>query len=159
MLMAPFNCMQVLLRSLPAPPVQRRLYFNTIVACRRRLAKRWEQTPVAKLFTLDDEWSMLLQRAQAVRVGDEAIGRSERHCARMHAYAHHGALTSSSPQVRVREAILQRGLQLHDAFLMFDYDRNGLLSLAEVYGALEWLQVSAARWALMTSDCHATRRA
>jgi hypothetical protein len=93
MLMAPFNCMQVLLRSLPAPPVQRRLYFNTIVACRRRLAKRWEQTPVAKLFTLDDEWSMLLQRAQAVRVGDEAIGRSERHCARMHAYAHHGALT------------------------------------------------------------------
>ena len=56
----------------------------------------------------------------------------------------------------MREAILQRGLPLHDAFLMFDYDRNGLLSLAEVYGALEWLQVSAARWALMTSDCHAT---
>ena len=78
MLMPPFNCLQVLLRSLPAPPVQRRLYFNTIVACRRRLAKRWEQTPVAKLFTLDDEWSMLLQRALAVRVGT-------RHCARMHA--------------------------------------------------------------------------
>ena len=72
-----FNCLQVLLRSLPAPPVQRRLYFNTIVACRRRLAKRWEQTPVAKLFMLEDEWSMLLQRAQAVRVGTEAIGRGE----------------------------------------------------------------------------------
>ena len=51
----------------------------------------------------------------------------------------------------MREAILQRGLQLHDAFLMFDYDRNGLLSLAEVYGALEWLQVRAARWALIVT--------
>ena len=32
---------------------------------RRRLAKRWEQTPLAKLFTHEDEWSMLKQRAQA----------------------------------------------------------------------------------------------
>ena len=43
--------------------------------------------------------------------------------------------------VRVREAIKARGLLLHDAFLKFDYDRNGLLSLAEVYGALEWLGI------------------
>ena len=98
----------LLLRSIPAPPAQRRLFFKVVTACRRRLAKRWEQTPLAKLFTLEDEWSMLKQRAQAVRV---------------------------------REAIKARGLLLHDAFLKFDYDRNGHLSLAEMYGALEWLQV------------------
>ena len=100
--------LNVLLRSLPAQPMQRRLFFSMVVACRRRLAKRWEQTPLAKLFTLEDEWSMLAQRAQAVRV---------------------------------REAIRARGLLLHDAFLKFDYDRNGLLSPGEVYGALEWLEV------------------
>merc|ERR1712185_363299 len=100
--------LNVLLRSIPAPPAARRLFFSMAVACRRRLAKRWEQTPLAKLFTLEDEWSMLAQRAQAVRV---------------------------------REAIRAKGLLLHDAFLKFDYDRNGLLSLGEVYGALEWLRI------------------
>ena len=100
--------LNVLLRSIPAPPMARRLFFSMAVACRRRLAKRWEQTPLAKLFTLEDEWAMLAQRAQAVRV---------------------------------REAIRARGLLLHDAFLKFDYDRNGLLSLGEVYGALEWLRI------------------
>ena len=100
--------LNVLLRSIHAPPAQRRLFFQMAVACRRRLAKRWEQTPLAKLFTLQDEWSMLKQRAQAVRV---------------------------------REAIKARGLLLHDAFQKFDYDRNGLLSLAEVYGALDWLEI------------------
>ena len=100
--------LNVLLRSLPVQPMQRRLFFSTVVACRRRLLKRWEQTPLAKLFTLEDEWSMLAQRAQAVRV---------------------------------REAIKARGLLLHDAFQKFDYDRNGLLSLAEVYGALDWLEI------------------
>merc|ERR1719324_1050928 len=43
--------------------------------------------------------------------------------------------------VRVREAIRARGLALHDAFVLFDYDRNGLLDLAEVFGALSWLGV------------------
>ena len=100
--------LNTLLRSIPAPPTARRLFFSAVVACRRRLKKAWQQTPLAKLFTLEDEWSMLKQRAQAVRV---------------------------------REAIKARGLLLHDAFLKFDYDRNGLLSLGEVYGALEWLQV------------------
>ena len=28
------------------------------------LTKAWEQTPLAKLFTLEDEWSMLKLRAQ-----------------------------------------------------------------------------------------------
>ena len=28
------------------------------------LLKAWEQTPLAKLFTLEDEWSMLKLRAQ-----------------------------------------------------------------------------------------------
>ena len=98
--------LNALLRSLPAPPAARRLFFATVVACRRRLAKRWEQTPLAKLFTLEDEWSLL--KLEAMRV-------------------------------HVRAAIRRRGLLLHDAFLLFDQDDDGLLSLTEVCAALTWL--------------------
>jgi len=58
----------VLLREIPEVPLSRRFFFTAMVACRRRLAKRWEQTPLAKLFTLEDQWSLLKQRAQAVRM-------------------------------------------------------------------------------------------
>jgi hypothetical protein len=51
--------LNVLLRSLPAQPMQRRLFFSTVVACRRRLPKRWEQTPLAKLFTLEVRRALL----------------------------------------------------------------------------------------------------
>jgi hypothetical protein len=100
--------LNVLLRSIPAKPVTRRLFFAMVVACRRRLRKNWEATPLAKLFTLEDEWSMLKLRAQVART---------------------------------REAIRKRGLLLHDAFLKFDYSRTGMLTLAEVYGAFEWLRI------------------
>ena len=98
----------ILLREIPAKALMRRFFFTAMVACRRRMAKRWEQTPLAKLFTFEDQWGMLQQRAQTVRM---------------------------------REAIKKRGLLLHDAFQKFDWDRSGYLSMGEIYGALEWLQL------------------
>merc|ERR1719421_160274 len=56
--------LNVLLRSLPAPPAARRLFFSMVVAWRRRLAKRWEQTPLARLFALEDEWALFKLEAQ-----------------------------------------------------------------------------------------------
>jgi len=100
--------LQLLLRSLPVSPAERRLFFSSVVGCRRRLAKRWEQTPLAKLFMIEDDWAMMMARALGVRV---------------------------------RAAISARGLMLHDAFLAFDADRNGMLDLAEVYGAIHWLGI------------------
>lgn len=41
--------------------------------------------------------------------------------------------------MRVREGIKQLGLLLYDAFNKFDYDKNGLLSPAEVWGAFDFL--------------------
>ena len=52
-----------LLHVLPVQPAQRRLFFSAHVACRRRLAKRWQETSLAKLFTLDDEFVLLFQRS------------------------------------------------------------------------------------------------
>ena len=60
--------LNVILRSIPELPMRRCLFFKLTIACRRRLFKDWRGTALAKLFTLEDEWSMLKQRAQAVRL-------------------------------------------------------------------------------------------
>jgi len=58
----------ILLRSIPELPGKRRLFFTNMIGCRRRLKKEWKDTPLAKLFYLEDEWSMLKERAHAVRL-------------------------------------------------------------------------------------------
>lgn len=69
---------------------------------------QWQDTPLAKVFTVPDEWVMLKQKSQAVFV---------------------------------REALKAKNLSLWEAFTAFDNDNNGLLSPAEFYGALLWLNV------------------
>jgi len=101
--------LNILLRALNKSSIRERLsFFTQIIGCRRRLDRKWEETPLAKVFTLPDEFHLLKQRAQAVRA---------------------------------REAIKQKGLLLWDAFRMFDYNNDGRLSLAEMYGALDWLGI------------------
>jgi len=60
--------LNILLRSIPEVPERRRLFFTHMIACRRRAKKEWKETPLAKLFTLEDEWAMLKERAHAVRL-------------------------------------------------------------------------------------------
>jgi hypothetical protein len=74
------------------------------------MSRKWEETPLAKLFTLPDEYHLLKQRAQSVRI---------------------------------REAVKSKGLLLFDAFRMFDTNRNGLITPAELWGAFDWLQIDA----------------
>ena len=96
-----------LLRALPTPKPARQIFFTSALTCRRRLAKKWEATPLAAIFSLyEDVWSLLVLRAMVLRV---------------------------------RVTIASRGLLAHDAFLKFDADCDGRLSLVEIYGALEWL--------------------
>ena len=42
---------------------QRKIFFKNILMCRRRLSKKWNTSPIAKIFTLADQFSMLKQRA------------------------------------------------------------------------------------------------
>ena len=46
---------------------QRRNFFSNILLCRRRLTKKWNETPVNKLFTLSSHYGMLKQRAVSLR--------------------------------------------------------------------------------------------
>ena len=62
------------------------------------------------MFTLDDEYAALKQRAASIFA---------------------------------REALAARKLKKWEAFMAFDADDNGLLSAAEVYGALRFLNMPA----------------
>ncbi len=87
---------------------QRRNFFSNILLCRRRLTKKWNETPVNKLFTLSSQYGMLKQRAVSLRF---------------------------------REGIQNRGMLLYDAFNKFNSAKNGLLSPAEVWSALNYIGV------------------
>lgn len=87
-------------------PLARRVYFQNMIGCRRRAARRVQQTPLAQVIAADHVYSFAKIRSKAVAI---------------------------------REAIRARALQIYDAFQLFDTDRNGLLSPAELYGAFEWL--------------------
>jgi Ca2+-binding EF-hand superfamily protein len=84
----------------------RRIFFERVMGCRRRMRRKWEETPVSKVFTTSDEWKLLKQKA----------------------------LMQS-----IREVISEKGILFYDAFRMFDYNRDGLLSASELYGSIEWL--------------------
>lgn len=77
-----FNCemfysdrsLNTLLRALHfTSAAQRRLFFKSALMCRRRAARKWNETPVAKVFRIPDVFSLLKQRAQAARLRS-AIG-------------------------------------------------------------------------------------
>ena len=87
---------------------QRQSFFTHVIGCRRRMTRRWEETPLAKLFTIPSAYHMLLQRAQSARL---------------------------------RTEIAAKGILQYDMFRSADFDRNGLLTAAELWGALDWLGV------------------
>ena len=84
------------------------MWFEGVISCRRRLAKRHEKTPLRQLFLHDDASS----------------------------FAKYGAMVA-----RVRAGMAARKLQVQDAFMWVDVDHNGLISLDEVFGMLEWLKM------------------
>ena len=103
------SAINALLRALDGTTTRQRLsFFSHVIGCRRRMTRRWEETPLAKLFTIPDQYHMLKQRAQSVRV---------------------------------RTEIERRGLLQYDFFRAADHDRNGLLTGAELWGAMHWLGI------------------
>mmetsp|Transcript_28857 Transcript_28857/g.48961 ORF Transcript_28857/g.48961 Transcript_28857/m.48961 type:complete len:2411 (-) Transcript_28857:179-7411(-) len=102
--------LNILLKALQESSIrERENFFSLVIACRRRMRKKWAECPIAKLFTLPDEFHLLKLRAGVDRT---------------------------------REAIERKGMQLQDAFTLFDTDENGVLSPSELYGALEWLGIT-----------------
>ena len=62
------KAVNMLLRALQASAQRKRqLWFEHVLGCRRRMRKKWQETPLNKIFTLRNELHLLQQRAQMIR--------------------------------------------------------------------------------------------
>ena len=102
------SSLNMLLRSLGGTTKERENFFLSMIGVKRRMERKWQEAPIAKIFTVPDQFAALRHQALAVYIV---------------------------------EALKARGLTIWEAFTAFDSDNNGLLSPAEFYGALKWLQV------------------
>lgn len=67
MFFSPHN-LNVLLRAMhDTTKRDRKTFFKHVLSCRRRAAKKWLESSVAKLFALNDQFAMLKHRAMAFR--------------------------------------------------------------------------------------------
>jgi hypothetical protein len=65
-----------IIRSLQASSTfERERFFASTVGVRRRMDRRWQETPLAKVFSMSDEYSALKLRAQAVFVRETLAER------------------------------------------------------------------------------------
>ena len=100
--------LNILVRALRGSIRDRETFFQSTSGSRRRMERKWQDTPLAKVFRVANEWIALKQRAQSSYV---------------------------------RESLFAKKISFWEAFTAIDYDNNGVLSPAEFYGALMWLQV------------------
>jgi hypothetical protein len=49
----------------------RKLFYKSVLICRRRLNKKWRNTPISKIFIIDDQFKMFKQRSFSIRVCHE----------------------------------------------------------------------------------------
>ena len=103
-----FPAINILIKNLHSSISDRERFFLSTIGCRRRMERKWQETPLAKVFTIANEWISLKQKAQVVYI---------------------------------LEALKDMNITLWEAFTIFDYDNNGLISPSELYGALLWLKM------------------
>jgi hypothetical protein len=103
-----FPAVNILIKNLHSSISDRERFFLSTIGCRRRMERKWQETPLAKVFTIANEWVSLKQKAQVVYI---------------------------------LEALKDINITLWEAFTIFDYDNNGLISPSELYGGLIWLKM------------------
>jgi hypothetical protein len=64
----PEASLNVLIQVLRSSTRDRERFFLATIGCRRRMERKWQETPLAKVFLVSDEWLSLKQKAQALFV-------------------------------------------------------------------------------------------
>jgi hypothetical protein len=91
--------------------------------------RKWEETPLAKVFGLPDEVH-LLKVCHSTPLSHLLF-----YCTIL------TAKQQRSQAACMREGILSAGLPFYDAFRMFDSANIGLISAAGLWGAMDWLKI------------------
>ena len=56
--------LNILIRTLRGAPGERERFFLSTIGVRRRMERKWQECPLAKVLTVADSWVALKQRAQ-----------------------------------------------------------------------------------------------
>jgi len=105
--------LELLEKGLSKAPLDSRLsFFSVLLRLRRRERNLWGDTPLAKIFTPQEEWHMLRTRALLEQVTDAIL-----------------------------KSIKTRHLDPLGALARFDADTDGFLSYEELQRAFEWMQL------------------
>jgi thiol-disulfide isomerase/thioredoxin len=62
--------LNILVRSLRGSPKDRERFFLSTIGCKRRMERKWQDTPLAKVFLIADQWVALKQQAQSVYINE-----------------------------------------------------------------------------------------
>lgn len=74
-----YRALNILVRELRGSTRDRERFFNATIGCRRRMDRKWQDTPLAKVFTVPDEWIALKQKSQAVFFREALVARQLTH--------------------------------------------------------------------------------
>jgi len=59
------SALNLLLKNISGSVHDRERFFHAVVGCRRRMERKWQDTPLARFFTVPHQWLALKQAAQA----------------------------------------------------------------------------------------------
>ena len=62
----PSQALNILIRVLRGSNRDRERFFTATVGCRRRMERKWQETPLSRVFLIADEWVALKQKAQTI---------------------------------------------------------------------------------------------
>eukprot|EP01012_Entosiphon_sulcatum_P009332 TRINITY_DN1521_c0_g2_i1.p1 TRINITY_DN1521_c0_g2~~TRINITY_DN1521_c0_g2_i1.p1 ORF type:complete len:4962 (-),score=1074.52 TRINITY_DN1521_c0_g2_i1:73-14958(-) len=129
-----------LLKALQLTTCQARAtYFRQILACRRRIQKQWENAPVSRVLSLQNEFMFLFQRVQSLRIRETLAERKvslyDAFClfnASKSGSLSLGELNGAMKWLRLRPA----PLDVLDFMAASDQDGDGRLSYNEFWEAV-----------------------
>lgn len=119
----------------------REMFFSTTILARRRMEKRWQETPLSSVFSIVDEWANLKQNAQAafIRLAlkrrkltpwEAFVAFNADNNSRLSPSELYGALTwLEVPELTAEDVV--------DFFELADTNRDGMIDYAEYMALFE----------------------
>jgi hypothetical protein len=101
-------------------------FFLSLIGIKRRLERKWQETPLSKVFTVANQWISLKHRALGIFFLQALLEKGKRS---------------------------GKTMSLWEAFTAFDSDNNGLLGPAEFYAALRFLDMPPSMTVEDVVDC------
>jgi Ca2+-binding EF-hand superfamily protein len=133
--------LNVLLQAIQSNPLQaRKEFYQSVQTVRRRLQRHWSETPLAKIFTVPDEYHLLAHRAKccAIRKGIHARGMLLQDAFRAFDHSRNGLLDASELYGALEWlGVKMAAAEVFEFVRVADLDKDGFLNYDEFVAALQ----------------------